>query len=81
LAQVPLVGAPALMLQASQSPLHEVLQHTPLAQKLLVHSCPPVGHAAPTGFVATQAPAEQKFPGAQSGSNRQLDVHAVAPQM
>ena len=49
------VPAVELSAQASQTPGHPVLQQTPSAQKLLVHS-PMRPHAAPFAFFGKQAP-------------------------
>jgi hypothetical protein len=51
--QVPSTGAPALTLQASQSPPQALVQHTPSEQKVDPHSTP-VPHPVPLGFLAEQ---------------------------
>lgn len=86
-AQVPFCAAPALMEQASQEPAQAALQHTPSAQKPLLHALAP-SHGWPSGRRASQVPALQNAPAAQWESLPQVvpqvpwaPVHRLGKQL
>jgi hypothetical protein len=88
-AQVPLVGAPAAALHASQSPAHAESQHTPSTQKLDKHSPGPLQGAPRARLAAQYVPLQKVFGGqplvqrmGQSGSvplQTTLPPHAGMP--
>jgi hypothetical protein len=78
LAQAPFCAAPAATAQAWQAPLQGESQHTPSAQKPLLHWVSAV-QVVPSGRLETQAPPLQKFPGLHCASEEQEVAQAVLP--